>query len=251
MIISNLFTTSSFLSLSFLRIYSGFGLILLGVSILCDEYSADFCHCLWLSYLKVSWDLGEICWNTESNIGVAQPVGILLAPTCSISTQWCQITIFKLFSLQSILLISSLLPQFLSLFHSHISHHDLDRWSAGTECVVFHLSTNSWHPAISSACTHYRFSQSVNFIKYIACPSIHFHPATSSTSTGCNSSELSAGVVLEVQICRVPYTPSLQVNNSSVDYHLCSLQAPLHLALPVNRTQSSGRFFLHSWFLAN
>jgi len=92
-------------------------------------------------------------------------------------------------------------------------HHCLDGWSAGTRCAAFHLSIGSLHPAISSARTHDRFSQSFLIAKFIHRPAIYFRAATTSDSNSSNSSDSSSCAVLGVLISRVLCTPSLQVNN--------------------------------------
>ena len=94
-----------------------------------------------------------------------------------------------------------------------LSHHCLDGWSAGTGCAAFHLSISSLLPAISSARTHDRFSQSFHLIKYNHLPSICFRPATASTLNSSNSSDLTSCAVLNLLISRVPCTPSLRVKN--------------------------------------
>jgi len=139
------------------------------------------------------------------------PYSAFVSQLHSIVRLW-YLQLFSSWSMQWISSLPSFFPHF--PFPSiRLSHYRLDGWSAGTKCAAFHIGTSFLLPAISSARTHHRFSQSFHLTQYIHYPSIYFWPVTASTLYSSNSSDSSSCVVLGVLISRVPCTPSLQVKN--------------------------------------
>jgi len=100
---------------------------------------------------------------------------------------------------------------FQSSLPSCLSHHFLDRLSAGTRCAAFHGFTSSLHSTLTLACTHNHVPQSFLLSKYIDVPAIHCWPATASTSKSFQFYAISWGVILYVVICCIPYMMWLQV----------------------------------------
>ena len=94
MLLSYLFTTSSFLPRLFPRIHSAVGHILPMVPIVSGEFSADSCDSHWLSCFEVTKILREIGRNLVCNMGATQPIGIFLPPTSRKSMQLCGFVIF-------------------------------------------------------------------------------------------------------------------------------------------------------------
>jgi len=154
---------------------------------------------------------------------------------------------FRIFSTLFVMVHPKNLLPFTLLLHlsspcNRLSHRCLDVWSAGIGCAAFHLSTSFLVRTISFAHTHNLPSLCFHLAKYIGRPSIYFWSVPAFTSNSSHSSDSSSCVVLGILITQILCRPLLHVRTSTVDYHLCSPWALLHLVLSVNKSSSSGQF---------
>jgi len=178
-----------------------------------------------------------------------QLCGFYILPPSRNSTQLCGFGIFNSFR-HGLCNGSPLFPHSSPPFPSpsiSLAHHCFDRWSVGTRCAAFHLSTNSLFAAISSARTHYRFSQSFHLTKFIHRPSTYFPHATASTSNFSNSSDSCSCAVLGVQISGVPCMSSLRVKK--VLSRLPSIQSTLSWFRARRPVRQPGDLLLRDWLL--